>query len=310
MPYQQGVFTFDSESILPQDRDAFFRDGMEDMLGKYDVNPIGETPVRTIIKSHNFAPVGFKVIASSPAYIKRQATTSGEPIIGFNFSTGGGLGKIVQRKRTAEYQNGTAGVTLLYEPCETLDQASPRSEMALRVADVDETGGMIFSLDDPRIRLFRAYVSYLKDTTLSGPLDEATAQLARSHVYDLAALVMGSTRDGLNMAQKGGIAAARLIEIKRYIDLNLTNPALCITSVSQDFKLSERYIRLLFSEENGFHQYLQCKRLEQAYKMLTNPAMANLKVIDIAYRCGFNSLATFNRVFFKFFGYTPSSVRP
>jgi transcriptional regulator GlxA family with amidase domain len=50
-------------------------------------------------------------------------------------------------------------------------------------------------------------------------------------------------------------------------------------------------------------------RLQKAHAMLAGAAHRHLKIIDIAYACGFGDLSYFNRVFRQRYGDTPSGVR-
>jgi len=50
-------------------------------------------------------------------------------------------------------------------------------------------------------------------------------------------------------------------------------------------------------------------RLQKAHALLAGAAHRRLKIIDIAYACGFGDLSYFNRVFRRRYGDTPSAVR-
>jgi AraC-like DNA-binding protein len=46
-----------------------------------------------------------------------------------------------------------------------------------------------------------------------------------------------------------------------------------------------------------FYDYVNEFRIEEVKRKISDPAYAHLKIVEIAYECGFNSKATFNRVF-------------
>lgn len=61
--------------------------------------------------------------------------------------------------------------------------------------------------------------------------------------------------------------------------------------------------------QKNFYDYLNEYRVKAAEKILTDPAYGHLKIAAIAYDAGFNSLSTFNDVFKKMTGDTPSAFR-
>ena len=61
--------------------------------------------------------------------------------------------------------------------------------------------------------------------------------------------------------------------------------------------------------QNSFYDYINHYRVEEAKILLTEPARASHKIASIAYDAGFNSLSTFNDVFRRSTGTTPSQFR-
>lgn len=61
--------------------------------------------------------------------------------------------------------------------------------------------------------------------------------------------------------------------------------------------------------QKNYYEYLNTYRVEAAQALLLDPAQAHLKIAAIAYNAGFNSLSTFNEVFKKMLGCTPSEFR-
>jgi AraC-like DNA-binding protein len=59
----------------------------------------------------------------------------------------------------------------------------------------------------------------------------------------------------------------------------------------------------------SFYDYVNEFRIEAVKQKIGDPAYAHLKIVEIAYECGFNSKATFNRVFKKLAGKAPSEYR-
>lgn len=68
------------------------------------------------------------------------------------------------------------------------------------------------------------------------------------------------------------------------------------------------YFCKIFRKVTGlnFTDYLSRLRIEKAKNLLLNP---NLRISEIAYEVGFQSLTHFNRVFKKIVGQSPTSYR-
>ena len=61
--------------------------------------------------------------------------------------------------------------------------------------------------------------------------------------------------------------------------------------------------------KKSFYDYINYYRVEEARSLLNDSEKVRLKIAAIAYDSGFNSLSTFNDVFRKFTGNTPSQLR-
>jgi YesN/AraC family two-component response regulator len=81
-----------------------------------------------------------------------------------------------------------------------------------------------------------------------------------------------------------------------------------LTAVAQAVNTSTFYFCKMFKKATGLHftQYLSRVRIEKAKNLLLNP---NLRVSEIAYEVGFQSLTHFNRVFKKVVGQSPTLYR-
>ncbi|WP_333973404.1 helix-turn-helix transcriptional regulator [Alteromonas mediterranea] len=88
-------------------------------------------------------------------------------------------------------------------------------------------------------------------------------------------------------------------------------PGLKISELAQQLDVS---INHLSETINGyarlsFYDYINGLRIEEAEKMLSDPAQAHLSVTDIGYHAGFNSNSTFYTHFKKHLGQTPRQYR-
>lgn len=79
-------------------------------------------------------------------------------------------------------------------------------------------------------------------------------------------------------------------------------------SAARFMNFSEAYFSKFFKRQVGitFSRYLNAVKIEKAVQLLnTEPT---LKIADVAGRCGFASLRSFNREFFKLVGFTPRAM--
>lgn len=97
------------------------------------------------------------------------------------------------------------------------------------------------------------------------------------------------------------VAAKQFIQDHQSEDLTLGQ-------VSKFVNTSSYYFCKMFKRATGLHftQYLARVRIEKAKNLLLNP---NLRISEIAFEVGFQSLTHFNRVFKKITGQSPSEYR-
>jgi AraC-like DNA-binding protein len=83
---------------------------------------------------------------------------------------------------------------------------------------------------------------------------------------------------------------------------------LSLEQVAQSVHTSKFYFCKMFKKATGIHftDYLSRVRTERAKNLLLNP---NLRVSEIAYEVGFQSLTHFNRVFKRILGRSPTDYR-
>ena len=94
---------------------------------------------------------------------------------------------------------------------------------------------------------------------------------------------------------------------RAYILANQADP-IDLTRVAQAMHVSTFYFCKMFKRTTGltFTEYLSRVRVEKAKKLLLNP---HLRISEIAYDVGFQSLTHFNRVFRQVVGHSPTNYR-
>ena len=97
-----------------------------------------------------------------------------------------------------------------------------------------------------------------------------------------------------------------MLRIKKYTDSFFENP-ITLDSLAEALGYSKYHIsRILNSNGVSFNEMLNARRIKAAETMLRDN---NSAVTQIAFNAGFTSITTFNRVFRKIKGCTPSEFR-
>jgi AraC-like DNA-binding protein len=145
-------------------------------------------------------------------------------------------------------------------------------------------------------------------------LDEVTANGGASHGDDLvqalahlALIERGIVRPGSRRGQ-AALRTARLSLARRLIVRHLQDPDLAPATVADLLGISVRHLHMLFeAAERSFSQTVTDERLNQSRQLMR--AAPERLIADIASACGFESLATYYRVFNAAYGMAPGDFR-
>ena len=152
-----------------------------------------------------------------------------------------------------------------------------------------------------QVDLKRVEEAYFNTRVLSRPQYEALIRLLEifaEHLGECAAALALETQP----EEPPAIARARKIIAERAQD------DLSLASVAQAVNMSASYFSEKFKEITGinFVAYVARTRIEKARNLLHNP---NLRISEIAFEVGFQSLSQFNRAFKQVTGKAPSEYR-
>jgi AraC-like DNA-binding protein len=105
-------------------------------------------------------------------------------------------------------------------------------------------------------------------------------------------------------------ARAQLEPYREYVESRLRDVDFRLADVSREFRVSDRYVRLVFKCGNeNLSEYVLRRRLELAAQMLRNAEHARQTILAIAVDCGFSSATHFSHSFRQRYGMTPSAFR-
>jgi AraC-like DNA-binding protein len=88
-------------------------------------------------------------------------------------------------------------------------------------------------------------------------------------------------------------------------------PELTISDLADKLKCSRHHLSQVLNDhlKCSYYDYINQLRVEEAKQLLKAPAYQQQKIASVAYDSGFNSLSTFNDVFKKIAGQTPSQYK-
>ncbi len=146
-------------------------------------------------------------------------------------------------------------------------------------------------------------------TDLAGRIGELSAPEAQAMVDAMARLVAVAA-GAAAPAHGAAVRRARLDQARAYIERNMGDPALTPASCAKALGVSVRALHMAFEPTGeSFSQVLQQYRLERCYVLLRSPTAGGRAVSDIAFACGFGSLAGFYRAFSRSYGASPTDIR-
>jgi AraC-like DNA-binding protein len=226
-----------------------------------------------------------------------------------------GPAMLSQRARSFELGVGDAATCLHSEPAD-LDLPQTGRYVSLVVPIVPVAGLLRGGEATPRhiphnnepLRLLWSYLRSLEDSvTLASP---ELRQAFATHVHDLIALALGTSRDGTEIATRRGLRAARLRAVKADVRANLASADLSVATVAHRQGITPRYLHMLFEDEGTtFSRFVLAERLAAAHWLLVDARHDHQTIAAIAYESGFGDLSYFNRAFRRRFGMTPGEAR-
>jgi AraC-like DNA-binding protein len=139
--------------------------------------------------------------------------------------------------------------------------------------------------------------------------DTVTQRSLGLHLCSLLALALGASRQA-SETRHAGYRIARRQQILVYAEAHFREADLTAGRAARDLKMSERWLHALLADhETGFAAWVARRRTEECMRLLQDAAFDHLPITEIALRCGFGDLSTFNRRFRARFGMTPREAR-
>lgn len=250
-------------------------------------------------------------IETAPLRLTTRAEEDGLFYLSVTAAGGGvidakGTGREVHAGDVTVMRRDRSCTTIVAERSKILSIAIPKALLIPRLATSDAAYGA--TLHSMRAaRLLQNYAGSLLGGEEIGAEEQA---LFASHIVDLAALMLGASRDAEHDAKKSGVRAARRRAIKADIAAQLTNPDLSLDWIARRHRISGAYVRALFYDEGAsFTDYVLNERLDHVRSLLMSPYLTDQNIATLALMAGFGDISWFNQSFRRRFGTKPSDVR-
>jgi len=193
------------------------------------------------------------------------------------------------------------------EPCDSLIMAIPDTLLKSLIPYPEQLCGVHMSGQVGFGRTVSSMLRSIWDQIEEG-VEPQAAPIISKHFLDV--LVSSYALAHRTDAEGSAIANARRIRIKRFIESQLRDPELTAGAVAEAFKISPRYLRMIFAKDNeSVSSYILRRRLEECAREMRSSLSRSRTITDIAFNWGFNGAPHFTRSFREHFGMTPKEYR-
>lgn len=304
---------FSTESFAPSERVAVWRDLYGKTIARLDIDPLNDDALMAEASLRSLPGLGLVSMASTPLrFRKPKDLISNDDLILMIVDSGQWTGSQLGREASLE-----AGDAVL---CSNADVASGMTfgrrvmfrlaakSLASMVPDASAAVLRRIPRETDGLRLLRQYLQVVQDSVLLAQPE--LQRMAVAHIYDLAAVTLGATRDAAAAASNHGVRAARLAGIKQDIAANVAHGDVSIGAIAARHRVTPRTVQKLFEQDGTtFSEYLLAQRLALAHRMLSDARRAQEKIAVVALMAGFGDISHFYRAFRRRYGVLPTDVR-
>jgi AraC-like DNA-binding protein len=312
-----SAMSFSTEAFSERDRKEVFCEIVGRSILKIEADPLPDQPLVADFTFRALPGLGFASARLSPIYCRHVTALADndDPVL-VVASSGGchvrqeGHDTMIREGQATLTANGVRGAIESITPGSGvyLNFRLSRDLLTPNIADLSTALARPISENSQALRLLLGYSRILDDMdALSSP--ELRSAVV-THIHDLAALAIGASVDGVEIARRRGVAAARLHAIKTNIEQRLGDHELSVSTVAARHGVTPRYVHRLFELEGvTFSEFVLARRLDRANRMLRDARFAARTISAIAFECGFADLSYFNRTFRRLYRATPSDIR-
>jgi len=181
-------------------------------------------------------------------------------------------------------------------------------QMKQHVASPEARVGQVIAGDASMVSALSALLLSLHKSMQTAPTaDEIAIRLERNILDLLATSLLATTQ---SKSAESAIVTVRRSQVRNFIEANLKDPTLSVGSIAKTFRISPRYLHILFAQEGEtVGEYIRRRRMDECHRRLEDPNWRHRSITELAYGWGFNSTTHFARVFKERYGVTPREHR-
>ncbi len=299
-------------TVGPADRLAYWRELICDVYADLDAEPLERNRFSGSVSLSEWGGARISVVSSDPQVVRRRA---GRPkpdcLVSVQLS---GTGQITQAGRTATLDPGdcalydaTQPYTLEFDESFTqLVLQFSRESLIARNVHIESAVARTCHGESGLAAVASGFLRNLveNDSQIGDPMRDRLGEQA----IDIMAAALGEVT-GLR-ATGDAIRKADRLRVLAFVDANLSDPTLNVTSVAASMGVSARTIQKLFSDDDvSLSDRIRGARVERAKAALRDPLRAHHTIARISFEAGFASPNVFSRVFRRAVGCSPSDFR-
>lgn len=195
-------------------------------------------------------------------------------------------------------------------------QISPGATVSLivpREAIDKSTGGRsihgtVLKAEHAVTRLLAGFLVSLAD--VAGEIEGEEALGVESGAVNLLAEILAKKSDTALFNEDSVLSRVLRSQVLSYINANLTSPSLGLDAIIARFRVSRAHLYRIFEADGGIATVIRNKRLDEAYRALTQGGGRGASSITrLAHELAFSGSNHFLRAFRARFGVTPSEAR-
>lgn len=301
-----------TDAVDVADRPSYWREVICATYVELDAEPVGGNAFSGSVSVSRFGDVRIsQVVADGQVVTRRRSDPRADCLISFQLS---GTGRVTQAGRTAVLAPGDLALydaTQMYElafdePFEQIVVQFPRASLIGRNVHIPSAVAKVCEGTSGAGAVASLFVRSLLAHGEALPVD-ARVRLGQQAIDCAAtalALVAGSS------ASTEALLGSDRQRVLAFIDRNVSDPGLSVSSIALAFGVSARTLQKLFADDEvHLSDRIRLARLTRVRSALHDPLRAHQSISRIAEEFGFPIPAHFSRTFKAVYGSTPREFR-
>lgn len=313
----QGSLTFSTDDVPLAQRPAYWEECVARVYLALSIQPLGEAPFRAALKAntvHDITVAHSTTTAQSGQRFVQPAQDE-RCLLLINLS-----GTIHLRHNDRDVSLGRNDMTVIDsrlpsqysipEGAATLAVNMPRQALVDRFPMSRLFAAAKLPASLPMQQMTIGFFTNLFENfgEIAAGIRGPTSLRLAGHAVDMLGIALTDALDARVPASP--YRAALLWRIKGFIDEHLHEPMLSIQAVAAKYRITARYVAMLFREDGTtFSDFVRQRRLEHCRRQLEKAGMDQRQIGEIALAAGFANQAHFSRLFRAAYHTTPRQYR-